>query len=372
VIIIAFLFINVGCNVTNGWVANRSGMRQYKRGHFAMARHRFANAVAHDPCNPDYRHNLAMALQKQGETGACERILRHNLTIDAMHQPSYHSLAQMMVGQGRTAEASDLISGWVATQPYTPESNLEMAWVQRETGDIAGAEQSLQNALKADPTHPIALAHMGQLYHGTGRTDLATTYYQRSLAANWDQPEVQSRLATLVDPGLMTRSAMMQNTPLMVSAPVSAGDPMLVSAPMVTSDPMMASASMIGAPMMAANNPFGSDPQAVALEDLRSNPKPRDHRRRRGKDKDPVLAAYPLPNFDGPTTAWVPTGTIPGQPSMAFQPTTVSMDTMNVPQLADNSISTYAGPTLLPPSDPAHSSDAATEMTAALPVVDPH
>jgi hypothetical protein len=52
-----------------------------------------------------------------------------------------------MVAQGRAPEAQDLVAGWVATQPYVPEANIEMAWLQRESGDIPGAEQSLQTAL---------------------------------------------------------------------------------------------------------------------------------------------------------------------------------------------------------------------------------
>jgi Flp pilus assembly protein TadD len=93
VIVIGLLLSSVGCNASNGWAMNRSGMRQYQRGQYAQARHRFARAVAHDPYNADYRHNLAMSLQKQGDVAASEKILRHNLTINAMHQPTYHSLA---------------------------------------------------------------------------------------------------------------------------------------------------------------------------------------------------------------------------------------------------------------------------------------
>lgn len=402
VLVLGLLLSNVGCLSTSGWLANRAGMRQYNRGHFAQARHKFARAVAHDPCNPDYRHNLAMALQKQGDMGACEKILRHNLTISAMHQPTYHSLAQLMIVQGRAPEAQDLIAGWVATQPYVPESNVEMAWIQRESGDIPGAEASLQNALRADPSHPVALAQLGQLYQTSGRPDQAVAYYQRSLASNWDQPEVQSRLATLLDPGTSTRSALMQNSggapTMMASGPIMMdGNTMMASAPMVTADQIAMNDQMIvGGPMMPATPmmasasptmieaPFGSDPQAVALEDLRANPPPRRRTRKHGKDRDsdPVLATYPLPNFGSPTTtAWVPSGTISGQPTMAYQQTMPGVDGSMMtqiapPQLANTISSPYAssnnGPTLLPPADPAHSSESGPEMTAGIPLVDPH
>lgn len=375
VALLGFFVTNIGCYGTNGWVMNRSGMRQYKRGHYAQARHRFARAIAHDPCNPDYRHNLAMAIQKQGDLAASERILRYNLSIDAMHQPTYHSLAQVMISQGRGTEAQELISSWAATQPYVPEANIELAWVQRESGDIAGAEQSLQNALRADPTHPIALAHLGQLYQTTGRPDQAAAYYQRSLASDWDQPEVQSRLATLMDAGSMTRSAMMQNPPsdtLMAQNPVMINDPMLASNPVITGDAMLAgSPNFISQAPMITNTTFGTDAQAVALEDMRSNPSPRMRRHRHEREKDGVIASYPLPNFDASMNAWQPTGTVIGQPTVAFQPGLVTAETMATPQLANSSVSSLNSvtPTLTPQADPAHI--APPEMTASLPLVDP-
>ncbi len=395
ILLLGLLFTTVGCCGTSAWVANKSGMRQYCRGHYAQARNRFARAVAHDPCNPDYRHNLAMAIQKQGDAGGCERILRHNLSVSAMHQPTYHSLAQLMISQGRAPEAQDLLAGWVATQPYVPESNVEMAWLQREQGDVPGAEQSLQNALRADPSHPVALAHLGQLYQTSGRPDQAVAYYQRSLASNWDQPEVQSRLATLLDNGPATRSALMQNSnggQMMAGGPMMMnGGPMMVSAPMVTADPMMASNQMmVGDPMMAtapmmtpspeiaAAAPFGSDPQTVLLEDVRANPEPRRQHRKHGKDRDnnPVLSAYPLPTYGSPATAWVPAGTVTGQPTMSYQPDPTMMTQLAPPQLSESIASPYVsnrnGPTLLPQADPAHSSESTTEMTASVPTVDAH
>ena len=234
-----------------------------------------------------------------------------------------------------------------------------MAWIQRETGNVAGAEQSLRYALKANPTHPTALAHLGQLYHETGRTDEATAYYQRSLAAKWDQPEVQSRLATLVEPGTSGRSgrraAMMQNP---YDAPMVAGGPIITSSP-----------------TMASTGPFGSDAQAVVLEDPRSNPRPRVGRNGRIEEDGQVIAAYPLPNFDSPTMAGLPNGSIAGQPAMAFQPPVIA-DTMTASQIVSSTNSPNptiaSGPPLIPQADPTNWTATPVEMTASMPVVDPH
>lgn len=407
--IAGLLLFNLGCCAANGYMVNRSGMKQYARGHYAMARHRFAKAVSSDPGNPDYRHNLAMALQKQGDVAGSEKILRHNLTINAMHQPTYHSLAQLMVSQGRAPEAQELITAWVSTQPYIPEANIEMAWLQRESGDMTGAQQSLQQALKADPTHPIALAHMGQLYQGAGRSEEAVAFYQRSLAAHWDQPEVQSRLATMSEPGSVTRSAMMQTsaTPIMASAPMMSQDPMLASIPMPAADGMISaqqvsmSETMVGTvdansiplattpmPLMAGMDPslpFGNIAEAEALEDVRSNPAPNHRHRRPGRwnRRQQNMATYPLPDFgSAPATAWVPSGVVGGPGGVAYQPAMgdptamAYSNTTIAPPMASDSISTpYAtnyGVLPVPQADPAHYGQSNPDMTAGLPTVDAH
>jgi len=357
--VVCLLLVNVGCNAANGWAMNRSGMKHYKRGNYAQARHQFARAIADDPYNPDYRHNLAMSLQKQGDPVAAERILRHNLTVNAMHQPTYHSLAQILTTEGRTGEAQELIAGWAETQPYVPEANLELAWLQREMGNTAGAEQALRNALKANPTHPTALAHLGQLYQEQGQTDQATAYYQRSLAAKWDQPEVQSRLATLTEPGPQNRnsrrSAMMQNP--VVQPMMAEGGSMIVSSPMVS------------------QATYATDVQAI--EGISANPKPRISRKGRSQDGQ-VIAAYPLPNFDSPTSTGLAAGPTPGQQEIVFQPPVIASQPMMASQLpaTDTSYSPnpqIAGvPPLIPQADPAHLQESFPEATASIPVVEPH
>ena len=154
----------VGCQTTSGWAFNNSGRSYYQRGNYAMARDEFRRATMDDPKNPDYRHNLAMAMKKTGDVAGAEQVLRQNLTnVSAMHQPSYHSLSQLLVEQNRPSEAQDLLQGWAAAQPYVPEAHVEMAWMQRETGKPQGAEHSWPQALQVDPRQPTAMSQLGQV-----------------------------------------------------------------------------------------------------------------------------------------------------------------------------------------------------------------
>ena len=183
----------------NGYVMNASGQGYYQQGNYALAAQEFQNAVQSSPTNTDYLANLAKTRQKMGDTGSAEQLFRQALTINPSHQPSYHGLAELLVQQNRGQEAQRLLGTWAATQPYIPESHVELAWLQREMGQPDAAAQSLQKALQVNPNHATALAHLGQYYQDRGQAGQAVAMFQQSLRADWNQPEVHSRMASAAD-----------------------------------------------------------------------------------------------------------------------------------------------------------------------------
>ncbi len=346
------------CSPAGGWWMNNSGMGYYQRGEFAMARYDFSRAVALDPYNPDYRHNLAVVMNRLGDTGQAERILRHNLTVDTMHQPTYHTLAQMMVQSGRSGEAYDLVHTWEATQPYIPESHIEMAWIERETGNVQGAEMALRQALRAEPGNAVALAQLGQLYQDHGQPQQAMAMYQQSLASNTNQPELQTRMAQLQGhSGGVMMAGRGQLPP-----PVFGG----AQGPVMSSAPLMMPSSPAG--MMASAPMVAPIPQPQPQPRMTMPPQPRPQMAAPAMVQQgnwapasrPVPQPMPAPNRAAPIPAGRPTASTatPATPvvSTEWQPTGT----------------TVPGPVLITNPDPAHTTEQPIEMTAALPTVEAH
>ena len=192
---IASLFAVTGCSSMGSNIANSSGMGYYEKGNYIAAASEFQQAVMSDPSNPDYLANLAKSKMKIGDAAGAEQLFRQALTVAPSHQPAYHGLAELMLAQGRGQEATSMLTTWSATQPYVAESHVELAWLQRELGQTHQAAQSLQQALQVNPSHATALAHLGQYYQENGHADQAVAMYQQSLRADWNQPEVHSRIA---------------------------------------------------------------------------------------------------------------------------------------------------------------------------------
>lgn len=352
-ICVGLLMVMSGCCATNGWVMNNSGMGYYHKGNYSMARGEFERAVMDSPRSPDFRHNLAMAMQKQGDVQQAETVLRHNLSVDPMHQPTYHALTQILISQQRVDEADHLLTGWRESQPYAPEAYVEQAWFQRETGNLAAAEQTLQQALQVKPNHPAALAQLGQLHQETGQTGQAASYYQRSLQARWNQPAVRSRLAAIngTGPASLRRSAMMQNsanvqTVSMNHVPIDGGQPMIVQ------------------------NGIPAESMGFAEPSMHGHAHTHGHAHgRRASRKQ--LTAYPLPNFGMADAGGWQGGMITSQSptmdsTMTMSPTL--LPEMSAVQPTSALPETAATPTHILQADPAH----ATEMSAGLPVVEPY
>lgn len=313
------LVASSGCNSTSGWSRNTIGKRYYSSGDYTAARRSFEQALMNDPWNPNYAFNVAAAMQKQGDHLAAERMYQHALTMNPSHQPSYHALAGMLHENGRTAEAQELLTAWTETQPYVPESHVEMAWMQQQLGDYSAAEASLQQALHRSPRHARAMAQLGQVYEQSGRHADAAALYNRSLAYNRMQPQVAARLNGMqqTSPGLMLAQQMPQYDPLWNAAAPYGAQQFAQTPAYGTQQPYTAfmTPNASAAPMMSAT------PMSFGLP---------------GNVAQTGFQQMPMQTFAGPSTTqqWVPSPIPAGAMSMTpmlpnqFQSGAIAADPM--------------------------------------------
>ena len=215
----------------NGWVMNESGQAYYKRGEYALARGEFERALMDRPESPDYAFNVAAAMDQQGDHIAAEKMYRHALTLDPGHQPAYHGMAAMMLEDGRTAEANDLINTWAATQPYSPEAATELGWIKGEQGDLEGADRELRRALRENPRHTRAMTQLGRIHGKSGRRSDAAAEYARSLFMDPTQSDARTELASLNSDAYGTSALQMAATMPMYDPALQAGAPPPFTAP---------------------------------------------------------------------------------------------------------------------------------------------
>ncbi len=255
----------------NGWAMNQRGKSLYKQGNYSLARSEFERALMDSPYSADYAFNVAAAMDQQGDHLAAEKMYQHALTLDPGHQPSYHGMAAMMLKDGRTAEATDLVNTWAATQPYSEEAATELGWLKTEQGDLDGADRELRRALRQNPRHTRALAQLGRVHRKAGRSEDAAADYSSSLFMDPHQPQTQSELAALGqgvygDPALQMAAAMPVYDPTLQAAAYPAftapqSQTQLASSP--TSSP-----SWNGSPtgMQTTSAPTPAYPDAVSVQ----------------------------------------------------------------------------------------------------------
>ena len=211
-----------GCSCCNWslcdrWVArqyNSDGIGVYSLGQYSTAQTLFQEAAVRNPQNPDIYYNLAASYHRQGDLGKAEYYYNQCLDHDPGHRKCYHALAVALLEQGRHDDAISLMEGWQDEMPYSPEAAVELAWVQRQTGDLETAQAQLQHALEISPRHPEATAALGEVYELQGRNDRALAMYGRSLRSNNPQPLVAGRMAYLraanAQPGAATDARVAQ------------------------------------------------------------------------------------------------------------------------------------------------------------------
>ena len=196
--------LSAGCSQVASQALNSEGVRLYQAGNYQAASEQFQRAIANNPQSATSYYNLAAALHKSGKlTGnnadlqQAELLYNQCLEYDGNHTECYRGLAVLLAETGRTDASFRLLEGWAARSPQLADPRIELARMLEETNNTQMATARLVEALSIDPHNSRALTALGRLREVSGDRAQALANYQRSLALNRFQPEIEARVAAL-------------------------------------------------------------------------------------------------------------------------------------------------------------------------------
>jgi tetratricopeptide (TPR) repeat protein len=220
------LFV-LGC-ATQGQTA--AGVRYYGQARYDAALTAFQSELKTNPNDPNTLYNIAATYHQSAKTSlqsghAATAQQRYEqaaqyyqlcLAKDANYTDAYRGLAALYMDCQNPDDAFQLLTGWYKANPVSAEPKLELARLYQEFSQIcmiqgrtdqeriavaqncnSAAAALLQQILETDPTNYRALRALGYLKEQTGDMVGAVAEYQRSLQANSQQRDLESRIAAL-------------------------------------------------------------------------------------------------------------------------------------------------------------------------------
>jgi tetratricopeptide (TPR) repeat protein len=220
-----FLFLilfTFGCAAQN---PTADGIRYYGQARYDAAMTSFQEALKANPNDPNTEYNIAavyhqsakISLQSGQAAAAQQQYEQANqyyrlcLSKNPNHSEAYRGLAALYMDCRDAETAFQILIGWYTTYPASAEPKIELARLYQEYAqicmiqgrtEVAGecrtaAEKLLQKVLETEPSHFRALRALGYLMEQKGDKAGAVAAYQRSLQANPQQKDIESRIAVL-------------------------------------------------------------------------------------------------------------------------------------------------------------------------------
>jgi len=166
----------------------------------------FSTAVTLSPNAALLWDQLGNAYLAQGDRARAEETYLHALAIDPYYEQTYLLLADLYDNDGREEEAIPLLREGIEKigELRGPRSTLQLhsflGVALSQSGDIAGAIDSMQQMLAVDPSNLTAMRNMALLYRDAGDPVSAVEWIERTLAATSPESADISQLrATAID-----------------------------------------------------------------------------------------------------------------------------------------------------------------------------
>lgn len=143
-------------------------------------------AVALQPHNPMYQHNLGEALRRSGRAAAAVLAYEQALTLNPEFAEAHCNLGHVYREQGRLGEAISCYQQAVMLRPGYFQAQYNLANVLLLVGRPQEAAQSYQKALQWQPNHAQAHYNLGLAWQQSDQTAAAVSHWQQALALQPD------------------------------------------------------------------------------------------------------------------------------------------------------------------------------------------
>src|SRR5947208_6569512 len=149
-----------------------------------------------DPSDTESALWLARLYRLKNEHDKAEQVLRSILKTDPESEPTVEQLTQLLMGEGKSAEAVTLLESITAHSPSAVLLDL-LGDAYTQTHELAKAEAAYRQAVDLDPSEPSHQRGLGQTLLAEEKYSEALKVYQKLSDVMPDDSDVYLRIAQI-------------------------------------------------------------------------------------------------------------------------------------------------------------------------------
>ena len=163
---------------------NNTGVTLLASGRFEEAAAAFRQAIDDEPRQPTLWVNLGIALRFSGKRDEARRLFERALPLEATHRVAGHQLAQLDLEAGDLAGAERHLREVLTTEPGAADVRNSLGLVLERQGRLREAEAEYLAAARLDDDAAEPRNNLGNLARLSRREDDAMRWYEAAIAAD--------------------------------------------------------------------------------------------------------------------------------------------------------------------------------------------
>jgi len=160
------------------------GRAYYTKSRLIEARNAFLAVLDLDPRDAKAENNLGLIFESSGQPNAAIEAYRKAISWQEQSlQPSeqpYVNLGNLLMEQGRTAEAMEPLEKAVALAPDNAFCHMTLGVYYRKTNHLDSARRELERATQLDPENAVAHYQLGRAYKELHALDRAEAEFSKT------------------------------------------------------------------------------------------------------------------------------------------------------------------------------------------------